>query len=136
MKSKYLYGVASVVAVALIGSAMAGSSPQVVRSSGCHGITYQAVAEQACGCHGLVQPSYVAEQCGCHGRSRGITLAERRIARQAARANHDRTMEAFLDAAQRGDLQGPTTGPKLTTMRMEPVAVAVVEPQKDCPEGE
>ena len=70
------------------------------------------------------------------GEAGASPWAERRIARQAARANHDRTMEAFLDAAQRGDLQGPTTGPKLTTMRMEPVAVAVVEPQKDCPEGE
>jgi hypothetical protein len=118
MKSKYIYAGAAVLGVIAVGTAMGGSAPATATvKCGCHG--YSLVPEATSGCHGqLLQPVYQEEKCGCHGRRGGITLAERRVARQAARANYDKTFAAFLDAADKGELRDATSGPELTTMKM------------------
>ena len=105
-----------------LGFANAGTGPLRSRavSSGSASqqqYTMQAEASGGCCSQTMLQPVYKG---GCASSSR-VTLAERSIARRAARANFEKTQAAMLAAAAKGDLQTPSEGPQLTTMAMVPV---------------
>lgn len=95
-------------------------------SAGCHGRTYSIYAEAAGGCaSALLAPAY-QERGGCaSASSRRVTLAERRLANQAARANAEATRAAFLKAAAKGDLETSVPTTALATMRLQEVDASV-----------
>ena len=115
-----IFVVSGFAAFVAVGAALAGSAPQtVVVKKGCHGREYVLEAQESCGCHGqLLAPAY-ADECGCHGGR--LTFAERRTARNAARANYRTTLNQFRDAGRAGaDLQAiPVSA--APTMKMVPV---------------
>ena len=91
-------------------------------SAGCHGRTYSVFAEAAGGCaSALLAPAYQARGGCASASSRRVTLAERRLANQAARANAEATRAAFLKAAAKGDLETSVATTALATMRLEEV---------------
>lgn len=121
MKKFYFFSAAFFLGLCTL--ALAGAGPEsAVVTKGCHGraITYVPMAES--GCHGqraLLAPAVEAE-CGCHGRGR-LTLAERRIARNAARANYQTTLAQFQDAARRGSLSAVSVSAPPTMQVVEVV---------------
>lgn len=104
-----------------LGFANAGTGPlrsRAVSSGSASAQQYTMQAESGgCCSQVLLQPVYKG---GCASSSR-VTLAERSLARRAARANFEKTQAAMLAAAAKGDLQVPSEGPELTTMAMIPV---------------
>ena len=95
-------------------------------SAGCHGRTYSIYAEATGGCaSALLAPAY-QERGGCaSASSRRVTLAERRLANQAARANAEATRAAFLKAAAKGDLETSVPTTALATMRLQEIDSSV-----------
>lgn len=115
-----LAGVGSLV----LGTVNAGIGPKQAAavSGGCacqQTYVYEAEASGGCCSQVMIQPAYTG---GCASSSR-VTLAERSIARRAARANFEKTQAAFLAAAAKGDLETPVEGASLVTMKMIPVEV-------------
>lgn len=118
-------GLGLVVAVMLgLGFANAGTGPLRSRavSSGSASAQQYTMSVESGGCCSqvLVGPAY--KDSGCHGGR--VTLAERSTARRAAKANYNKTLEACLAAASKGDLE-VVEGAEMTTMKMVPV--------EDCP---
>ena len=107
----------------VVGFCHAGSGPlrsaAVSSGSSCQQ-AYTMVAESSGGCCSQVMLQPVYKSGGCASSSR-VTLAERSIARRAARENFERTQAAMLAAASKGDLQVPSEGAALQTMQMVPV---------------
>ena len=106
----------------VVGFVNAGSGPirsRAIENSGsaCQQKYVMQAESGGCCSQVLLQPVYKG---GCASSSR-VTLAERSIARRAARANFEKTQAAMLAAAAKGDLQVPSEGPELTTMAMIPV---------------
>ena len=122
---KYFYITAlsaALIGSLVVGAANAGIGPKRLAavSGGCacqQAYTYEAEASGGCCSQVMLQPAYVG---GCASSSR-VTLAERSIARRAARANFEKTQAAFLAAAAKGDLETPVEGASLVTMKMVPV---------------
>ena len=116
-------GLAVVVMLGL-GFANAGTGPLRGRSfsGGCASQQQYTMSVESGGCCSqvLVGPAY--KDSGCHGGR--VTLAERGTARRAAKANYNKTLEACLAAAAKGDLE-VVEGAEMTTMKMVPV--------EDCP---
>lgn len=113
---------AAMFGLLVVGFVNAGTGPLRSRavSGGCASQQqYTMVAESSGGCCSqvMLQPVYKG---GCASSSR-VTLAERSIARRAARANFEKTQAAMLAAAAKGDLQTPSEGASLQTMQMVPV---------------
>jgi len=72
-------------------AALAGAPAEPVEAVSCQG-------------RALLVPTVTrAAACSCAGR---VTLAERRMARRAARSNAATTRAAFIDAARMGTLNG------------------------------
>lgn len=114
---------AAMFSLLIVGFVNAGTGPLRSRavSGGCASqqqYTMQAEASGGSCSQTMLQPVYKG---GCASSSR-VTLAERSIARRAARANFEKTQAAMLAAAAKGDLQEPSEGPQLTTMAMVPVS--------------
>lgn len=124
-KMKYFFAVAvfaALVGSLIVGAANAGVGPRrsAAVSGGCacqQAYAYEAEASGGCCSQVMIQPAYTG---GCASSSR-VTLAERSIARRAARANFEKTQAAFLAAAAKGDLGTPVEGASLVTMKMVPV---------------
>ena len=112
---------AAMFGMLIVGFVNAGTGPLRSRSVSGGSASQQQYTMQAesggCCSQVLLQPVYKG---GCASSSR-VTLAERSIARRAARANFEKTQAAMLAAAAKGDLQTPSEGPELTTMAMIPV---------------
>lgn len=95
-------------------------------SAGCHGRTYSVYAEAAGGCaSALLAPAYQTRGGCASASSRRVTLAERRLANQAARANAAATRDAFLKAAAKGDVEVSVPTAALATMRLQEVDASV-----------
>jgi hypothetical protein len=116
-------GLAVVVMLGL-GFANAGTGPLRGRSfsGGCASAQQYTMSVESGGCCSqvLVGPAY--KDSGCHGGR--VTLSERSTARRAAKANYNKTLEACLAAASKGELE-VVEGAEMTTMKMVPV--------EDCP---
>ena len=114
---------AAMFGLLVVGFVNAGSSPRLARratSSGCASqqmYSYEAQASGGCCSQVMLQPAF--KDCGCAGGR--VTRAERSTARRAARANFEKTMTAFLAAAEKGDLETAVEGQALTAMKMVPV---------------
>ena len=112
---------AAMFGMLVVGFVNAGTGPLRSRAVSSGSASQQQYTMQAesggCCSQVLLQPVYKG---GCASSSR-VTLAERSIARRAARANFEKTQAAMLAAAAKGDLQTPSEGPQLTTMAMIPV---------------
>jgi len=109
----------------------AGSGPRLFRASGgCASqpqqYSYEPQSSGGCCSQVMLQPAF--KDCGCAGGR--VTLAERSTARRAARANYNKTMDAFIAAAEKGDLETAVAGPTLVDMKMVPI-----ESQPVCCEG-
>lgn len=108
----------------VVGFVNAGSGPLRSRAVSSGSASQQQYTMQAesggCCSQVLVGPAY--KDSGCHGGR--VTLAERGTARRAAKANYNKTLEACLAAAAKGDLE-VVEGAEMTTMKMVPV--------EDCP---
>ena len=132
---------AAMFAMLVVGFVNAGSSPRLLKratSGGCASqqmYSYEPQAQGGCCSQVMLQPAF--KDCGCAGGR--ITLAERSTARRAARANFDKTMAAFLAAAEKGDLETAVAGPTLVDMKMVPVESQAVccddGACPTCPEG-
>ena len=97
-------------------------------SAGCHGRTYSVYSEAAGGCaSALLAPAYQTRGGCASASSRRVTLAERRLANQAARANAEATRAAFLKAAAKGDLETSLATAPLATMRLQEVDPATAQ---------
>lgn len=118
MMNRMVYLTAAAAAVVCVSTVLAGNAPSGSAAKSCHGRRAYTATLESAGCHGaLLQPSYTSG--GCHGG--GVTFAERRAARSAARANFSKTMDVFLEAARRGDLAGAVDGPELSVAKLSPV---------------
>lgn len=123
---------AAMFSLLVVGFVNAGSGPRIAQRfdrGGCASqqmYSYEPQAQGGCCSQVMVQPAY--KDCGCAGGR--ITLAERSTARRAARANFEKTMTAFLAAAEKGDLETAVEGQPLTAMKMVPVESQAV---CDCP---
>lgn len=123
---------AAMFSLLVVGFVNAGSGPRIAQRfdrGGCASqqmYSYEAQASGGCCSQVMLQPAF--KDCGCAGGR--ITLAERSTARRAARANFDKTMTAFLAAAEKGDLETAVEGQALTAMKMVPVESQAV---CDCP---
>lgn len=130
-KNTILLG-AAMFSLLVVGFVNAGSGPRIAQRfdrGGCASqqmYSYEPQAQGGCCSQVMVQPAY--KDCGCAGGR--ITMAERSTARRAARANFDKTMTAFLAAAEKGDLETAVEGEPLTAMKMIPVESQAV---CDCP---
>ena len=129
MKKFYIFAAAFFLGLCTL--ALAGTAPEAVVSRGCHGrvVAYEPIVESAC--HGqrtLLTPA-VEAACGCHGRGGRLTLAERRTARSAARANYQTTLAQFHDAARRGSVSAVSVSAPPT---MQVVEVVEKEVKCDC----
>ena len=112
-------GLAMLVMLGL-GFANAGSGPRRAAStSGCASQQMYSLSPVASGgscSQTMVAPAF--KSCGCAGGR--VTLAERSTARRAARANYEKTFDACLAAAAKGELE-VVEGSELQTMEMTPV---------------
>jgi hypothetical protein len=127
---------AAMFSLLVVGFVNAGSGPRIAQrfsSGGCASqqmYSYEAQASGGCCSQVMVQPAY--KDCGCAGGR--ITLAERSTARRAARANFEKTMTAFLAAAEKGDLETAVEGQPLTAMKMVPIeSQAACDCPSSCP---
>lgn len=127
---------AAMFGMLVVGFVNAGSSPRLLRratSGGCASqqmYSYEPQAQGGCCSQVMLQPAF--KDCGCAGGR--ITLAERSTARRAARANFNKTMTAFLAAAEKGDLETAVEGPALVDMKMVPIeSQPVCCDAGDCP---
>ena len=124
-------GLGSVMVVMLgLGITHAGSGPQRAAStSGSASQQMYSLSPVASGgscSQTMVAPAF--KDCGCAGGR--VTLAERSVARRAARANYSKTLDACLAAASKGELE-VVEGSELTTMEMTPVETAP-PPEPEC----
>lgn len=123
---------AAMFSLLIVGFVNAGSGPRIAQRfdrGGCASqqmYSYEAQAQGGSCSQVMLQPAF--KDCGCAGGR--ITLAERSTARRAARANFDKTMTAFLAAAEKGDLETAVEGEPLTAMKMVPVES---QASCDCP---
>lgn len=106
-----------------LGIVNAGSGPRRAAStSGCASQQMYSLSPVASGgscSQTMVAPAF--KDCGCAGSR--VTLAERSTARRAARANYNKTFDACLAAAAKGELD-VVEGSELVTMEMTPVQEA------------
>ena len=122
---------AAMFAMLVVGFVNAGSGPRSAAStSGCASQQMYSLSPVASGgscSQTLVAPAFKSS-CGCAGQR--VTLSERSTARRAARANYDKTFDACLAAAAKGELD-VVEGQELVTMEMTPVASAP-PPEPEC----
>ena len=113
-------------AMLVVGFVNAGSGPRLAAStSGSASQQMYSLSPVASGgscSQTLVAPAF--KDCGCAGSR--VTLAERSTARRAARANYNKTFDACLAAAAKGELD-VVEGSELVTMEMTPVQAAPPE---------
>ena len=111
-----------------LGVVNAGSGPRRAAStSGCASQQMYSLSPVASGgscSQTMVAPAF--KDCGCAGSR--VTLAERSTARRAAKANYNKTLDACLAAAAKGELD-VVEGSELVTMEMTPVEAA---PEPEC----
>ena len=115
-------------AMLVVGFVNAGSGPRLAAStSGSASQQMYSLSPVASGgscSQTMVAPAF--KDCGCAGSR--VTLAERSTARRAARANYNKTFDACLAAAAKGELD-VVEGSELVTMEMTPVEAA---PEPEC----
>ena len=134
MKNTLILAALMIAAVGslIVGGVYAGDrgvrSAPFSSSAGCHGRTYSVYSEAAGGCaSALLAPAYQTRGGCASASSRRVTLAERRLANQAARANAEATRAAFLKAAAQGDLETSIATTPLATMRLQEVDPATAQ---------
>ena len=124
----------TVVAVGFltVGVLNAGTGPSVAprRSSASGGCASQVQAYSlrplSGGCSSMLAPAFQARG-GCASDSRRVTLAERRMANQAARANAETTRKQFLKAASLGDLEKSVSVKTAAIQEMAPIDIPAGE---------
>lgn len=146
MKSYIITGslVIAMVGFLAIGVINAGTGPaisprQASASGGCAcQVQAYALKPLSGGCSSMLAPVFQSKG-GCASSSRRITLSERRMAAQAARANAETTRKQFLKAAALGDLEQTVTVKAASIQEMAPIdvsaeeayAIAAVDKQSD-----
>lgn len=115
-----------------VGVINAGTGPslaprQASASGGCAcSVQAYALKPLSGGCSSMLAPVFQSKG-GCASSSRRITLAERRMAAQAARANAETTRKQFLKAAALGDLEQTVTVKAASIQEMAPINVSAEE---------
>ena len=115
-------------------------APRTASTSGGCACQVQAYALKPLpGCASMLAPAFQARGGCASASSRRVTLAERRIANQAARANAETTRKQFLQAASLGDLEQTVKVKAAAIQEMAPIdlsaeeayAMAAVDKQSD-----
>lgn len=127
-----------------VGVINAGTGPslaprQASTSGGCACSVQAYALKPLPGCASMLAPAFQARGGCASASSRRVTLAERRIANQAARANAETTRKQFLKAAALGDLEQTVSVKAAAIQEMAPVdlsaeeayAMAAVDKQTD-----
>lgn len=125
---------AAMFGMLVVGFVNAGSGPRIAQRfdrGGCASqqmYSYEPQSSGGCCSQVMLQPAF--KDNGCAGGR--VTMAERSTARRAARANFEKTMSAFLAAAEKGELETAVAGPTLVDMKMVPVET---QTSCDCPQS-
>lgn len=115
-------------------------APRTASTSGGCACQVQAYALKPLpGCASMLAPAFQARGGCASASSQRVTLAERRLANQAARANAETTRKQFLKAAALGDLEQTVTVKAAPIQQMsaidlsaeEAYAMAEVDKQSD-----
>lgn len=114
-----------------VGFIHAGTEPALQRrssaSGGCASQVQAYALKPQPGCASMLAPAYQAKGGCASASSRRITLAERRLANQAARANAETTRKQFLKAASLGDLEQSVSYKAASIQEMAPIDLTTEE---------
>lgn len=115
-----------------VGVINAGTGPslaprQTSTSGGCACQVQAYALKPLPGCASMLAPAFQARGGCASASSRRVTLAERRIAAQAARANAETTRKQFLKAAALGDLEQTVTVKAAAIQQMSAIDLSAEE---------
>lgn len=103
-------------------------APRAASTSGGCACQVQAYALRALpGCASMLAPAFQARGGCASASSQRVTLAERRLANQAARANAETTRKQFLKAAALGDLEQTVTVKAAAIQQMSAIDLSAEE---------
>ncbi|MBT6458283.1 MAG: hypothetical protein HOK57_00485 [Planctomycetaceae bacterium] len=134
MKSYIITGSLTILMLGFLtlGVINAGTGPsarrQVSSSGGCASqVQAYALKPLSGGCASMLAPAFQARGGCASAASKRVTLAERRLAAQAARANAETTRKQFLRAASLGDLEQTVTVKAASIQQMAPIDISAEE---------